>query len=166
MNAVKFFHPTTTRSSLILSGSVDQTIRLWQIDSALNDGYKTVAVLEGHTGSINCINVSPGRPILASGAADATIMIWRVGYEIDRWETLLLQTIETRPKFIPLTIALSALGSDDLLLAAAGTKADIYVYATRGEPTLAHQQRSAATKDGYARWRPSQRMTNPTVTSC
>ncbi|KAL8720725.1 MAG: hypothetical protein Q9225_002459 [Loekoesia sp. 1 TL-2023] len=131
VNAVKFFHPDTDWPDLIVSGSVDKTIRLWQVDPAFNNVYNTVSILEGHASSINCLGVINGRQVLASGAADATIKIWKVDHVNHQWETSLVQTIETSPNFLPLTLALSVLNNDDLLLAAAGTKANIYVYATR-----------------------------------
>ncbi|KAL8728541.1 MAG: hypothetical protein Q9181_005319, partial [Wetmoreana brouardii] len=148
VNVVKFFHPADEWPCLILSGSVDQSIRLWQTSLTQDNIHRTISILEGHTGSINCINVASRRQILASGAADATIKLWRVGYENHQWEMTLLQTIQTRPRFIPLTLTLSVLDSDNLLLAAAGTRGDIYVYATRSGHNLTHQ----VTLSGHEGW--------------
>ncbi|KAL8873933.1 MAG: hypothetical protein Q9174_000680 [Haloplaca sp. 1 TL-2023] len=88
------------------------------------------------------------RQIVASGGADATIKIWQLNYAAQRLETLLLQTIETRPKFIPLTIALSTLESGTTILTTGGTKADVYVYATKSEHSLERQM----TLKGHEGW--------------
>ncbi|KAL8761414.1 MAG: hypothetical protein Q9184_002473 [Pyrenodesmia sp. 2 TL-2023] len=88
-----------------------------------------------------------GHQVLASGSADATIKIWQVNFVDHQWDTQLLQAVQTRPKFLPLTIALSAFGTDDLLLAAAGTKPDIYLYAG-SKGSVKHQ----ATLSGHEGW--------------
>ncbi|KAL8658026.1 MAG: hypothetical protein Q9202_007634, partial [Teloschistes flavicans] len=107
-----------------------------------------VSILEGHTGSINCIAVSPGRRCIVSGAADATIRLWLVHHTNCQWEISLIQTIQTSPKFIPLALCLASLESDTLLVAAAGTKGDIYIYATKSGLSLSHQ----ATLSGHEGW--------------
>ncbi|KAL8918804.1 MAG: hypothetical protein Q9208_007142 [Pyrenodesmia sp. 3 TL-2023] len=147
VTAVKFFNPAEEWPNLLVSGSVDRTIRLWQIDPMSYDACSTVGVLEGHASSVNCIDILHERQVLASGSADATIKIWQVNFVNHQWDTRLLQTIHTKPKCLPLTIALSALGAGDLFLAAAGTKADIYVYAgCKG--SVKHQ----ATLSGHEGW--------------
>lgn len=64
--------------------------------------------------------------IFATGAADATIKIWR----FDGAEIKVLQTIKTSPKYFPLAVALSPLGADGntYVLAAAGTRHTIQIY--------------------------------------
>ncbi|KAL8642683.1 MAG: hypothetical protein Q9228_000651 [Teloschistes exilis] len=148
VNVVTFFRPASEWPRLILSGSVDQTIRLWQNDLPSNDVFRTVNLLEGHTGSINCIAVSPESQCIVSGAADATIRLWLVHYANSHWEVSLIQTIQTKPRFIPLALAVASLGSDSLLVAAAGTKGDIYIYATASARILSHQ----ATLSGHEGW--------------
>ncbi|KAL9587572.1 MAG: hypothetical protein Q9212_000149 [Teloschistes hypoglaucus] len=124
------------------------TIRLWQNDSPSNDIFRAVSTLEGHTGSINCIAVSHERQCIVSGAADATIRLWLVHHATSHWEISLIQTIQTRPKFIPLALALASPEPDTLLVAAAGTKGDIYIYATESRLILSHQ----ATLSGHEGW--------------
>ncbi|KAL8710498.1 MAG: hypothetical protein Q9220_004930 [cf. Caloplaca sp. 1 TL-2023] len=148
VNVVKFFLSATNWPSLILSGSVDRTIRLWQLRSTNGTAYDTVSILQGHTGSISCIDVLPRRHIIASGSADATIKIWQVEYAHHRWKTILVQSIQTSPRYIALTLALSELGSNDLLLAAAGTRRDIFIYASRSQRQLDHQ----VTLSGHEAW--------------
>lgn len=144
---MRFFHPAKDEPGLIISGSVDRTIRLWQTDPALDTVYRTAGVIEAHASSLNCVGVVHGRGILASGSADATIKIWQVNYAKRQWEICLVQTIQTSPKYLPLTIAFSAMGPSDLLLAVAGTRADIYVYAG-SEHDLTHQ----AVLSGHEGW--------------
>lgn len=67
-----------------------------------------------------------GTTVFATGAADATIKIWRHhGAEIK-----VLQTIQTSPKYFPLAVALSPLGDDGntYILASAGTRHAIQIY--------------------------------------
>ncbi|KAL8694520.1 MAG: hypothetical protein Q9218_000850 [Villophora microphyllina] len=136
-------------TGLLAYGS-GRNIALWRPLNELtaSNAFKTISLLEGHTGSINCIAVSPDRQSVVSGAADATIKVWRVLYVNHQWKTSLLQNICIRPKFIPLALALSPLETNNLLLAAAGTKGDIYVYATKNESILSHQ----ATLSGHEGW--------------
>ena len=86
-------------------------------------------MLGGHTSSINCLAVSAQPSIVASGSADATIKIWRLSIESSSVNTELLQTIQTSPRFFPLTLALHGIGSnEDVFLAVAGTKSTVQVY--------------------------------------
>lgn len=144
---MKFFRPAKGWPSLIASASVDQTIRLWQPDSLHCRVYSTVGILEGHAGSINCLAVVHGRGILASGGADASVKIWKIDRANQEWEISILQTIRTSPKFLPLALVLSALDQDNLLLAAAGTNANVYVYTTM-QNGFTHQ----ATLSGHEGW--------------
>lgn len=57
-------------SRILVSGSGDRTIKLWQPDT------EEIFTLKGHTRSINCIAIAPDGKILASGSADTTIRIW------------------------------------------------------------------------------------------
>ncbi|CAL8583103.1 Elongator subunit elp2 [Xanthoria parietina] len=148
VNVVKFFYPATDWPPLLLSGSADQTVRLWQVDPSAQHLYSPVGVLQGHAASINCLDVVPGRQVLASGAADATIKIWHLDFKGHQWNTSLLQTIQTSPKFLPLTLCISVAKGDDLLLAAAGTQGSIHVYASKSSRDLTHQ----ATLTGHEGW--------------
>ncbi|KAL8952886.1 MAG: hypothetical protein Q9222_001212 [Ikaeria aurantiellina] len=148
VNVVKFFHSARDWPDLLLSGSADRTIRLWQLRSTNGIVYDTVGVLQDHTGSIGCIDVLPECHIIASGSADTTIKIWQVQYAHHQWNTILVQSIHTSPRYIPLTLALSALSSSDFLLAAAGTRRDVFIYASRAPRRLDHQ----TTLSGHEAW--------------
>ena len=126
VNAIKFFRNSSRYPQIVLSGSVDKTVRIWRL---CKPDPEIAAVLEGHTSSINCLAVLPRSNIVASGSADATIKIWRLDVESSNLETELLQTIQISPKFIPLTLALHGVGNNgDVLLAVAGTKSTVQVY--------------------------------------
>ena len=144
---MKFFYPAANWPHLILSGSADQTLGLWESETAREHTYRTVSIIETHAGPIHCLAAINGRQVLASGAADATVKIWKVDHRDHQWTINLLQTIQTNPRFLPLTLALTALDNENLLLAAAGTKADIYVYAT-SHTGLVHQ----VTLNGHEGW--------------
>ncbi|KAL8841545.1 MAG: hypothetical protein Q9176_003166 [Flavoplaca citrina] len=148
VNVVKFFYPAPDWPHLLLSGSTDHTVRLWQADQSLHLLYHPVGVLEGHAASINCLDVITGHQVVASGAADATIKVWHLNFRERQWSASLLQTIQTSPRFLPLALCCSVLTGNDLLLAAAGTKGSIYIYASRSSGDLTHQ----ATLVGHEGW--------------
>ena len=59
---------------MIVSGSADETIRLWKIDNKGN--FKLYKTLQGHNQSINSVAFSPEGTILISGSTDMTIRLW------------------------------------------------------------------------------------------
>lgn len=150
VNAIKFF-PTQADShrTNIISGSVDRTIRVWQVQTACPTDYALLATLEGHESSINCLTVSKGANLFASGSADATIRIWRieslrVGITVQQ-----VQSIQTTPRFYPLALALHSLGTgQDLVLAATGTKSIVQVYVASSNGIFCHQ----VTLPGHENW--------------
>ncbi|CAF9906347.1 hypothetical protein IMSHALPRED_004178 [Imshaugia aleurites] len=149
VNAVKFFPGQGPFSQTILSGSVDKTIRVWQANTASPTGFDLVAVLEGHEGSINCLAVFKGTNIFASGSADANIRIWRIeslggGISVEK-----VQTIQTKPRYFALALALHSLGrGKDLVLAATGTKSIVQVYVASSDGQFCHQ----VTLPGHEGW--------------
>ena len=149
MNAIKFLPTQTAISQTILSGSVDKTIRIWQAKTRLPTGFDLVATLEGHESSINCLAIFQGTNLFASGSADATIRIWRIeslgeGITVDR-----VQTIETKPRFFPLALALHSLSvGKDLVLAATGTEHIVQVYVASKNGEFCHQ----ASLPGHEGW--------------
>ena len=135
VNAIKFYPSSGGQPLTILSGSVDQTVRVWRAREAPSTGFEELVALKGHSSSINCLAVSLGTPLFASGSADATIKIWEPKLSDGSVHYELLQTIQTSPKFFPLALALSGLGaSGDLMLAVAGTRGFVQIHvAQRGE---------------------------------
>ena len=57
----------------LASGSADETIRLWDVDTAHHR-----ATLEGHNKSVDSVAFSPDGQTLASGSWDKTIRLWNV----------------------------------------------------------------------------------------
>ena len=149
VNAVRFFPSQKDSSRTILSGSVDKTIRVWDVESASPTGYGLVATLEGHESSVNCLAVFKGAKVFASGSADATIRIWRMErLEVEIFVQL-VQTIQTKPRFFALALALHSLGAEeDLILAATGTRSIVQVYVTSNDSVFCHQ----VTLPGHESW--------------
>lgn len=58
-------------NSLLASGSLDNTLRLWKLPSG-----QELNKLEGHTGAINCLAMTPDNKLLISGSADGTLKLW------------------------------------------------------------------------------------------
>ena len=56
---------------ILVSGSYDATIRLWDIATG-----EQLHTLEGHTYSITSVAVSPNGSIIASGSFDGTVLLW------------------------------------------------------------------------------------------
>ena len=121
VNAVKIFDGPSRR--VIISGSADKTIRLWTAD--INDGvFKETQCLMEHQGSVNVIAALEQRGIFVSGSADGTVKVW----EMESDTAKLLQSIELKPKYLPLTCALHHLASGDVVLAVSGTCNFIQLY--------------------------------------
>ncbi|KAJ2396014.1 hypothetical protein GGI05_001321 [Coemansia sp. RSA 2603] len=84
-NAAKHGGPTTSAavmsgsytiggSRIALSGAWDKQIKVW----AVNDPQRTLAMLVGHTDFVKCLVAHPSLPIVYSGSADKTVMIWKL----------------------------------------------------------------------------------------
>ena len=90
------FHP---KEGLIVSTSMDQTVRVWDISSLRKntpasgssnfetfDTFSTVKyVLEGHDRGVNFASFHPSLLLIVSAADDRTIKIWRMS-ETKAWE--------------------------------------------------------------------------------
>lgn len=149
VNAVRFLPTQGAISQTILSGSVDKTIRVWQAKTTSPTGFDLVATLEGHESSINCLAIFKGTNFFASGSADTTIRIWRIESQGEGVIVESVQTIQTKPRFFPLALALHSLGTGkDLVLAATGTKNIVQVYVGSNDGEFCHQ----ATLPGHEGW--------------
>ena len=58
----------------LASGSVDETIRLWDVGTG-----RVIRTLTGHTDAVWSLSFSPDGQTLASGSVDETIRLWDVG---------------------------------------------------------------------------------------
>jgi len=90
------FHP---KDDLVVSASMDQTVRVWDISGLRKgtpqtgpgnfdtfDNFSTVKyVLEGHDRGVNYAMFHPTLPLIISAADDRTIKIWRMS-ETKAWE--------------------------------------------------------------------------------
>lgn len=150
VNAVKFCQHRPGRPSLILSGSSDKTVRLWQSSDASFYDCSVVVVLEGHASSINCLAFNPERSIIVSGSADGTLKIWRLILIEDEFRVTLEQTVQIASKFFPLALALSRLReAENIVLAVAGTKGVVQIYVLDAEESNFRLQ---ATLVGHESW--------------
>ncbi|CCX07201.1 WD40-repeat-containing domain protein [Pyronema domesticum] len=125
VNVVRFL---PQNDSIILSGSVDKTVRVWR---QTEEGYNLAATVDNvHEGSINAIATCPQHPtIFASASADGVVAIHSLEISKDKVEVKHLQSLSTKPKFYPLSLALYALPkSKALILAVAGSTTNISVY--------------------------------------
>ncbi|KAK3906423.1 WD40-repeat-containing domain protein [Staphylotrichum tortipilum] len=154
VRAVKFLpHDGSDKTAYLVTGGDDTQLRLWAIDPVTGTT-SCAQTVQGHSGPINCIAslrkvVESGgvsRRIFVTGAADGTIKVWA----LEDGQVALLQTIKTTKKYIPLTVALSALDEDAsrLVLAVGGTTnaVQIFTAATGADFTL------QATLPGHENW--------------
>ncbi|WYZ38791.1 hypothetical protein EsH8_III_000705 [Colletotrichum jinshuiense] len=154
VKAVKFLPQVDGEDrKLLISGSDDQTLKLWSLDPKTNQG-ECIQTIHEHSAPINCVAIlqsrhAPKQVLLASGAADSTIKIW----QLSSGQLQLRQTIKTSPKYFPLCLALTALdeAEDVFVLAAAGTKTFVQIFvAAAGEETLDFKLQ--ATLSGHEGW--------------
>ncbi|KAK6511539.1 hypothetical protein TWF481_000451 [Arthrobotrys musiformis] len=177
VSAVRFVNDTPDSSSILLSGGVDKVLRVWKLvdtsDALDIPRYELLGQSPPHDGSIVDIAVerAGGRhntplegeerngksTIIASASADGSIKIWRL--EISKEGTgevlTLLQTLTTKPKYFPLSIALAKLsqtGDDEVwILAVSGSSNSIQIFvgSTLGDKSdFTH----SATLTGHENW--------------
>ncbi|KAI9497334.1 WD40-repeat-containing domain protein [Zychaea mexicana] len=119
----------------LVSGSADKTAKIWKKH---NDMWVNSATLEGHQGAVEAIGCMRARSIaadqgdiIATGATDGTIRIWKRHIKSDTEDQLtLLQVLDSGNKY-PTALALSYLPETTIpILACAHTdkKITIYIY--------------------------------------
>jgi WD40 repeat protein len=70
----------TGRSSLVISGSYDNTVRVWELATGAPIG----PAITRHSGGVNAVLVAQldGRPILITGSDDKTVRVWDLAARI------------------------------------------------------------------------------------
>lgn len=140
-------------STYLISGSDDKTLIIWK---SIGEGpkFQALQTLSEHGAAVNCITALRVKGdhfkwVVTSGGADASIKIWL--FENDQLQ--LLQSINTTPKYFPLSLSLSSLGRDDnvLILASAGTR-DIVQILTADIKEESLQFNLQATLSGHEGW--------------
>jgi elongator complex protein 2 len=134
---------------------VDRTIRVWKPDENNPCHYTYVCELEGHEGTVNAIAVADGLDIVASGAADGTVKIWRFNCQDGEPRGQLLNTLPMKPRYFPLTLALRLLDTENpekpVVLAIAGTTNVVQIYVAQS--TISEPEFSlGATLRGHEAW--------------
>ncbi|KAL4789914.1 6-phosphofructo-2-kinase-domain-containing protein [Aspergillus venezuelensis] len=154
VSVVRFYTCPTTGTKLLITGSVDCTVRLWRADPVDQRQFSLAATLTEHTGSVNTIAIHEALDIIATGAADGTVKIWK----IDTKETLkgeLLENLVMKPRYFPLALALAPLPTDTqdkpVALAVAGTTNKVQIYAAEST-TETPRFKSAAALSGHEAW--------------
>ncbi|KAK4043049.1 WD40-repeat-containing domain protein [Parachaetomium inaequale] len=140
----------------LVTGGDDKQLRLWAVDSETGSA-ACVQTVQEHTEPINCIAAFRGaasgnaaRRIFVTGGADATVRVWA----LEAGQITPLQTIKTTKKYMPLTIALSALEEGNgLILAVAGTTNAVQIFtASATDGTSGVDFTLQATLPGHENW--------------
>lgn len=154
VSAVRFHTCPTTGIRLLVTGSVDHTVRVWRSSASDSRQFILAQTLEGHTGSVNAVAVAGGSDIIVSGAADGSVKAWRFSLG-DSATAELVKTIVLKPRFFPLSLSLNRVQAEvkdkPVVIAVAGTTNVVQLYVaetTIGDPDF----RLCATLSGHEAW--------------
>jgi elongator complex protein 2 len=137
VNSVKFIRFNSNNPELyyIISGSSDNSIKLWQYNISAND-YKLLQSFTGHTGAINnlaSIVIDGNTALIVSGSIDSSVKVWR--YELNNNSYSLIQSIQQGKHQIVQTVAISSLrltnnatDNELLVLSIAGTDCKLHIH--------------------------------------
>ncbi|KAF1918562.1 RNA polymeras-like protein II Elongator subunit [Ampelomyces quisqualis] len=149
VNAVKFFPTRSAEVSILLSGSADNSLRIWRAHRQQPSTFTCLKTVSGHTGPITRIATLPGSDIFATGASDGTVKIWKLIHDAkySSVDIHLSQTVTLAPKYFPLNLALAKLDQASIVLAVAGTRSNIQIFVSRDT-----QFELSATLTGHEGW--------------
>ncbi|KAF1808289.1 WD40 repeat-like protein [Eremomyces bilateralis CBS 781.70] len=158
VNVVKFFPGSFGRRPVIISGSVDKTIRIWCPESKEfheSPHFVQVDKIESHSASVNAICCLNGTNLVVSGSSDGELKIWSLDISeknvaSHKWkENISL----CRPKFIPLAIAAIRLSPSIDLIAVAGTFNKVLIFTRpKGLDGSMGMFRQVASLPGHEGW--------------
>ncbi|KAL4801718.1 6-phosphofructo-2-kinase-domain-containing protein [Aspergillus unguis] len=154
VSVVRFYTCPTTGTKLLITGSVDCTVRVWRADPTDPKRFVNALTWTDHTGSINTIATNEGLDIVATGAADGTVKVWRISTE-EGLKGELLQSIRMKPRYFPLALSMAPLPTDTqdrpVALAVAGTTNIVQIYAAENTVN-APDFKISATLSGHEAW--------------
>jgi elongator complex protein 2 len=133
VNAVKFLPTESADVSILLSGSADQSLRIWRGQKSTGLQFSQIKSIDAHLGAVTRIATLSDTNIFATGSSDGTVKIWRFNHNADysSLDVELLQTITLAPKYFPLSISLATLDESSIVLAVAGTKSIIQIFVSK-----------------------------------
>jgi elongator complex protein 2 len=146
--AVKFSSQTGHSSDeVLITGAANGEILLWKNDQPWTCLDKAAA----HEGTVNTIAVLYHSNVFATGGADAKVKLWKA----ENGKIYALSTLELKPKFMPLALALGLFSQtpnhDSAFLVAGGTRNDIQIYSIEGLRS-SPQFKLCATLTGHEAW--------------
>ncbi|KIW47111.1 uncharacterized protein PV06_02711 [Exophiala oligosperma] len=148
ITTIKFISSKSGGSDeLIVTGSADGEILLWQHGKTCWTHADKAAA---HRGSVNTIAVLENSNMFVTGGADAKVKLWKV--QDGTLETL--STLELKPKFMPLALALGpfqATSIDSAFLVVGGTRNEIQVYSIESLSSTP-KYNLCATLTGHEAW--------------
>jgi elongator complex protein 2 len=149
VNAVKFFPTHSQDVSILLSGSADNSLRVWLARREQPFTFECLQIVSEHTSPITRIATLPSSDVFATGASDGTVKIWKLVHNADysSLDIVLSQTITLSPKYFPLNLALAKLDEASIVLAVAGTRSTIQIFISRDT-----QFQLSATLTGHEGW--------------
>jgi elongator complex protein 2 len=135
--------------TVVISGSVDKSLRAWKITKdGVRKGVFKSEVIGHHESSVTALEVLPESNIVVSAGADSTIKVW----DFSAWtgdephQAKLLETVKL--KIMPLAIAVHNLDSTNRIIAVAGSNSSIQIFVTQPNGTLG----LVAILAGHAGW--------------
>ncbi|KAF2821968.1 RNA polymeras-like protein II Elongator subunit [Ophiobolus disseminans] len=149
VNAVKFVSTQSPSVSILLSGSADNTLRVWRARRDEPFKFECIKTVSEHSSPITRIAALPGSVVFATGASDGTVKIWKLVHDTDysSIDVELSQTIILSPKYFPLNLALAQLDENSIILAIAGTRSTIQIFVSRTDSF-----QLSATLTGHEGW--------------